>query len=132
MRSPIKNFYCSMSDHEIRTWTACRRIFSSDHFEEGFETGNVAYLQLSRSTPALRKVSVLVLVLVSQSNPLGLLHYRLISDVLSSGAMVSALLVDVKFISRILHFCDGGSLGSQTRAPSADCTWPCRLYKVIA
>ena len=87
-----------MSDHGVRTWTACRRIFSSDHFEEGFESGNVAYLQLSRSTPALRKVSVLVLVLVSQSNPLGLLHYRLISDVLSSGAMVSALLIDVGFI----------------------------------
>ena len=61
-------------------------------------------------------------------NPLDLLHYRLRSDVLSSGTLVTALCVDVEYISCILHLREVGSPDSQTRAPSANRTLAARLY----
>jgi hypothetical protein len=76
-------------------------FFVGSHWR-GLRDWQVVYFQLSMSAPASRTVSVSSGSRFS-INPLWLLHYRLRSDVLSSGTMVSALSVDMEFISRILH-----------------------------
>ena len=90
-----------MYGHEVRAWSVCVVFFVGSHWR-GFRDWQVVYFQLSMSAPASRTVSVSSGSRFS-INPLWLLHYRLRSDVLSSGTMVSALSVDMEFISRILH-----------------------------
>ena len=103
MRSPIfKFFYCSMIGSRSTNMICMSSYFASDHIEEGFDTDNVVYFQLSLSAPASSS-SFSQFWFAFLKKPLGLLHYRLISDVLSSGTMVSALSVDMEFISRRLH-----------------------------